>query len=118
MRRFLLIVLLVLIVIIVLFGIRLHVAASQTVRPDSGGDATAGQRLAEAWCTECHSIGWKAARSRTDAPNLTDVANRPSTTALSLNTFLRSSHKTMPNFIVERGEADDIVAYVLSLKQK
>jgi hypothetical protein len=32
--------------------------------------------------------------------------------------FLRSNHETMPNLIVARGEADDLVAYILSLKHR
>ena len=42
----------------------------------------------------------------------------PSTTELSLKVFLRSSHKSMPNFILQPEEADDIVAYILSLRRK
>ena len=42
----------------------------------------------------------------------------PSTTELSLKVFLRSSHKSMPNFILQPEETDDIVAYILSLRRK
>ena len=80
------------------------------------GDPAAGRRLAEAWCTECHAIGPKTVEGSTRAPDFAEVAKRPSTTALSLNVFLRSNHENMPNFILKRGEADDIVAYILTLK--
>ena len=42
----------------------------------------------------------------------------PATTALSLKVFLQSSHKDMPNLILKPAEADDIIAYILSLKRK
>jgi cytochrome c2 len=105
-------------VLAVLLAIRLHVAASQGVTQDTGGNASSGRRLAEAWCTECHAIDARAAQRSRTGPAFTEVANRPSTTALSLNTFLRSVHRTMPNFIIERGDADDLVAYILSLKRR
>ena len=108
----------VVLVLVALFAIRLHVAASQGVTQDSGGNATSGRRLAEAWCTECHAIDARAAQRGKTGPAFTEIANRPSVTVLSLNTFLRSVHRTMPNFIIERGDADDLVAYILSLKQK
>jgi len=50
---------------------------------------------------------------------LEDIANRPSTAALSLKEFLRSPHKgRMPNFLLSRADTDDVIAYILSLKQK
>ena len=47
-----------------------------------------------------------------------EVANLPSTTALSLRVFLQSNHKEMPNFSLKSAEADDIIAYILSFKRK
>ena len=41
----------------------------------------------------------------------------PSTTALALNVFLRSNHRTMPNLIIAPDDADRIIAYILSLKR-
>lgn len=80
------------------------------------GDPAAGWRLAEAWCSECHAITRYSVGEQRRGPHFIDVAKRPSTTPLSLNVFLRSNHDNMPNFILQRSEADDIVAYILSLK--
>ena len=58
---------------------------------------------------------------RIPAPANTDfsaIANRRGTTELSLKTFLRSDHKTMPNFIIEPYDADVLVAYILSLRRR
>ena len=52
------------------------------------------------------------------AADFAEVANLPSTTALSLKVFLQTSHKEMPNFSLKPAEADDIIAYILSLKRK
>jgi mono/diheme cytochrome c family protein len=87
-------------------------AAAQTL-----GDPAAGQRLAAVWCSECHAIGQQAADALRRGPGFVEVANRPKTTPLSLNVFLRSNHDSMPNFILKRDEADDIVAYILTLKR-
>jgi mono/diheme cytochrome c family protein len=86
-------------------------AAAQTI-----GDPAAGRRLAEAWWSECHAIGWESAGGLLRGPSFVDVAKRPKTTPLSLNVFLRSNHDNMPNLILKRDEADDIVAYILTLK--
>jgi mono/diheme cytochrome c family protein len=112
------IVLIAILVLIALLFIRLHGAAAQVPAQDVSGDPSSGRRLAEAWCTECHSVELKLARKARIAPDFTAIAKQPSTTALSLNVFLRSNHRSMPNFIIERGDADDIVAYILSLKYK
>jgi mono/diheme cytochrome c family protein len=105
--------LIAIIVAVVLVVVRLHVATGQLVQ-ESAGDTSRGGRLAEAWCAECHAIGLQAVPRRKAGPDFPAIANRPSTTALSLNVFLRSEHKTMPNFIIERRNADDILAYILA----
>ena len=90
--------------------------AAQPVATDQQGNVERGRELAQAWCAECHAIGPKVTGEKRPGPNFVDIANRASTTILALNVFLRSNHETMPNLIVARGEGDDIVAYILSLK--
>jgi mono/diheme cytochrome c family protein len=104
----------------VILLIRLHVAAAQRTTEELGGDSSAGRRLAEAWCAECHAIGPDRPRPATVAPEFVGIANLPTTTALSLKVFLRSDHtdRLMPNFVVGQREADDLVAYLLSLKHR
>jgi mono/diheme cytochrome c family protein len=82
------------------------------------GSAAAGRRLAAAWCSECHAIEHTAKPTIGLAPEFVSIARLPSTTALSLNVFLRSSHRDMPNLVIAKSDADDIIAYILSLKDK
>jgi hypothetical protein len=46
------------------------------------------------------------------------VARLPSTTALSLRVFLRTSHADMPNIQMSEADADDLIIYILSYKEK
>ena len=55
---------------------------------------------------------------RGDPPSFQSVADLPSTTGLSLNVFLHSNHKNMPNLILSRADSHDVIAYILSLKQQ
>ncbi len=82
------------------------------------GDVDSGRRFAGMWCGGCHQTGVDGARFGMIGPVFRDVANLPSTTALSLRVFMQSSHPTMPNVQLTREETDDIVAYILSLKSK
>jgi mono/diheme cytochrome c family protein len=93
-----------------LFFIRLHNASGATPPSDS---ASAGHRLAEAWCKDCHATAGAAS----GPPDFTAVANQPSSTALSLKVFLQTSHRSMPNLVMTPGQADDLVNYILSLKR-
>jgi mono/diheme cytochrome c family protein len=95
----------------------LATALADTVPPGSG-DGSTGHRLASEWCRDCHAIEPTAINTGKPAPDFVAVANMPSTTELSLKVFLLSSHKTMPNFIIKPNDADDLVAYILSLKRK
>jgi len=102
----------VIIALAALFVIRLHNAGGATPLR-----ASAGHRLAEAWCKECHAIDAATAGTRKGPPDFVAIANRTSTTALSLKVFLQTSHPTMPNIIVKPDQADDLVNYILSLKR-
>jgi cytochrome c len=97
-----------------LFFIRLHNAGGATLSADSG---SAGHRLADAWCKECHAIEARNAGTANAAPDFVAIANQPSTTELSLKVFLRSSHRSMPNLVITPDQADDLVNYILSLKR-
>jgi mono/diheme cytochrome c family protein len=79
-----------------------------------GGDVARGRGLVQADCLSCH--GDPARRPR--APDFREVASMPSTTALSLGVFLRTSHPSMPNIILAPADLDDIIAYILSLKTR
>jgi mono/diheme cytochrome c family protein len=82
------------------------------------GDASSGRLYAQAWCTECHSVERETAGTGQFAPDFTAIARRRSTTARSLQAFLRSQHRLMPDFVLTGSETDDIVAYILSLKRR
>lgn len=88
-------------------------AVSATAQPVEGNPLI-GRQTAATLCAPCHLID-KARRD--GAPSFVDIANMPSTTALSLKVFLRSSHKEMPNLIIPDTETDDLIAYILNLRQ-
>ena len=79
--------------------------------------ASAGHRLAEAWCKACHVIETKTAGASTPAPDFVQIVNLPSTTALSLKVFLSTNHPSMPNLVLTPQQTDDLANYILSLKR-
>jgi mono/diheme cytochrome c family protein len=98
----------------VLLFLRVRNASGATPPSDS---ISAGHRLAEAWCKDCHAIEAPTAGTRGGPPDFTAIANRPSTTALSLKVFFKTSHRRMPNLIIAPEQADDLANYILSLKR-
>lgn len=94
--------------------IRLPTARGAALGSDS---ATSGHQLAEAWCKACHAIEANTAGTSNRAPDFARVADQPSTTALALKVFLRTSHPSMPNLVLTPEQTDDIVNYILSLKR-
>ena len=115
----------VILVLIALVVIRLHGAAGQAVAQGPSakgasvqgpqGNAEAGRLSAQAWCTECHSVELETAGTGKFAPDFTVIAKRR--TARWLHAFLQSKHTLMPDFVLNRREADDIIAYIFSLKR-
>ena len=97
-----------------LLFVRIHNADGVTLPSDS---AASGHRLAEAWCQNCHAIEAAGAGTRGGAPDFAAIANRSSTTALSLKVFFKTSHNRMPNLIIAPDQAEDLANYILSLKR-
>jgi mono/diheme cytochrome c family protein len=115
-QRWVYLILAVALVLIALLFVRMHGAAAQGSSGAAKGDAEAGRFIAQAWCTECHSVQMETAGTGKFAPDFTVIAGRRS--ARWLHAFLRAPHVRMPAFEFERSAADDLVAYVVSLKRR
>jgi cytochrome c len=98
----------------VLLFVRLRHASGAPLPSES---ISAGHDLAEAWCRNCHAIEAVTAGARGRGPDFVAIANRASTTALSLKVFMKTSHHRMPNLIITPAQADDLTNYILSLKR-
>lgn len=83
------------------------------------GDPAEGHQLAATWCSGCHQIDPRAQLLATDAvPSFQAIAAMPSTTSMSIQAFLRTSHAVMPNFRLTEPQIDDVGAYILSLRAR
>ena len=90
-----------------------HVSAQEM------GDAKKGATLAQTVCAECHAVAKGESRSpNTKAPAFPNVAGTRGMTEMALRVWLQSPHPTMPNLMLAEDEKDDVIAYILSLKQK
>ena len=96
------------------FATSTAVVAAQDVR----GNIRNGRHLAQHWCGACHRMNTVDAPGRRGIATFAEVARLPSTTALSLRAFLYTSHADMPNIQLSSADADDLVAFILSLKSK
>ena len=116
LQRWLYLFLAVAFMLIVLLFVRMHGAAAQGTAGRAKGDAEAGRFSAQAWCTECHSVQRETAGTGKFAPDFTVIASRRP--ARWLHAFLRSKHVLMPDFEFEPDQADNLVAYIVSLKRR
>ena len=82
------------------------------------GNVRDGRRLAHAECAQCHGVDRKGYSTNPAAPAFDDIANVPGMTSMALMVALRTSHRSMPNLIIKGRNAQNIIAYILSLKRK
>lgn len=83
------------------------------------GDPDQGHELATAWCSGCHQVDPRAQVLATDAvPSFRAIAAMPSTTSLSIQVFLRTSHDVMPNFQLTEPQIDNVGAYILEMRAR
>lgn len=91
----------------------LAAASASAQQSDSVGQ---GRQLAHAQCAQCHEF--ESQRYPTEAPPFEHIANVPGMTSAALTVALRTSHRSMPDFIIEDRDARNIIAYILSLKKE
>jgi mono/diheme cytochrome c family protein len=81
------------------------------------GQPARGLASAERLCAQCHAVRKEQRRSpNSDAPRFQTIASVPGMTSIALSAALNTSHRTMPNVMLEAEERADIIAYILSLK--
>lgn len=81
------------------------------------GDAARGARYAQKVCAECHAVLSSEGYSPNPlAPPFQQVAETTGMTHRALVVWLQSSHPNMPNIMIEAGDRDDVIAYIMSLK--
>ncbi len=105
-------------IVIIVCGMTLLTAMARfpDARADSG-DVGAGRKLAKTQCAQCHGLDDDLHSANPAAPAFAEVANVPGMTATALTVALRTSHRSMPNLIIQPAEADNLIAYILSLKR-
>ena len=84
---------------------------------DEIGSIADGETLAREVCAACHAVVRDETSPLADAPSFGDIADLVSTTRQSLFVFLNTPHPTMPNIMLTREESDDLIAYILSLRE-
>jgi mono/diheme cytochrome c family protein len=82
------------------------------------GDPSRGFVLSRQWCSGCHGITPGEGSPSAEAPRFVDVAAEPSATEYSLRVFLRTPHPTMPNFVLNTDDIEDLASYIVSLKKR
>ena len=97
-------------------AIALTIAATPGTAQEIGRPGR-GLALAQQICAQCHAVQKDQKQSPNErAPRFQAIASVPGMTAIALSAALNTSHRTMPNIILQPDERADIIAYILSLK--
>jgi mono/diheme cytochrome c family protein len=84
-----------------------------------GQDVEQGHTLATRWCANCHVVErTTATASANGLPTFPAVAASPRTTPELLRATMSAQHGRMPDLSLSKREQDDLVAYILSLREK
>jgi mono/diheme cytochrome c family protein len=81
------------------------------------GNVRRGAEVARNICAACHVVALgQPAAPNSQAPPFSTIASTPGMTSIALSVALMTSHRLMPNIILEPDERRDVIAYILSLK--
>ncbi len=79
-------------------------------------DARHGETLAKRWCATCHVVAADQKAASSDAPPFSTIAKMPGFDSNKLAFFLLDPHPKMPNMTINRIEAEDVAAYIATLR--
>ncbi len=97
--------------IISVLGVSIPAAAQETA------NLSAGRDLALQVCAECHAVMPEEGLSPNAAsPTFKAIANSPGISRIALLTWFQTPHKTMPNLVLKAEDADNLAAYIISLR--
>lgn len=90
-----------------------HSASAQEL-----GDAAAGFAYADGVCSECHAVRkGQRVSPHERVPPFELIANTRGMSEMALRVWFQSSHPSMPNLRLTEKQSDDLIAYIMSLKQ-
>lgn len=93
--------------------------AASAAAQDMIGNPRAGEELAREVCAECHwVVEDQFVIPETGAPSFFQIADNPGYTPIAIRVFLRTPHRTMPDLILTQDETDDVIAYIVELRDK
>lgn len=91
--------------------------ATQSAVARGSEDAKAGFAYADAVCSECHAIKkGERVSPHERATAFEVVANARGMSDMALRVWFQSPHPSMPNLTLKEKLADDLIAYIMSLK--
>jgi cytochrome c2 len=87
---------------------------------EASGNSAAGRVYAREVCSPCHAVTAEQASQRTIAvaPDFQTIANAPGMTRTALRAFLQTPHPKMPNLILTPEHSADVIAFLLSLRDR
>ena len=95
------------------------VAGANLAAGQEFGEASAGYDYASQICSGCHAVQRGIVASPNEkAPPFEAVANTPGMTETALRVWFQTPHPTMPNLRMTARQKDDVIAYILSLKEQ
>jgi mono/diheme cytochrome c family protein len=90
---------------------------SAPVRAQDSGNVGHGREIAQNICSACHVVSrGQPVSPNSEAPPFPKLADTPGMTTIALSVALQTSHRLMPNIILQPDERRDVIAYILSLK--
>lgn len=82
-------------------------------------DANSGRIFAKGVCAECHAVSTgQVASPVIAAPSFRSIANSPGMSRTALIVWFQTPHPTMPNLMLKAEDLDNVIAYILSLKDE
>ena len=90
---------------------------SSSIHAQDADDIGHGREIARTICAACHVVAKGQMVSPSGAaPPFPVLAATPGMTSIALTAALLTSHRLMPNIVLQPDERRDVIAYILSLK--
>jgi mono/diheme cytochrome c family protein len=102
---------------LVLVALAVALLVPTQILGQDAADVGHGREIAQTICAACHVVAkGQLVLPNSEAPPFPVLAATPGMTTIALTAALLTSHRLMPNIVLQPDERRDVIAYILTLK--
>jgi len=104
---------------VLIVGVAAHLPGQAQSDLTTTARADLGKKIATLWCSHCHLVEpTDTGTVQSDVPSFAEISNREGQSEMRIMKFMLDPHPSMPKLDLSRDDQQNLVSFILSLKDR